>query len=62
MVPCKTVPFFSSTCTVSLDSFIRNLRGQAGAVSSEMRSRRHLPKHDGDHSMHTEMARQKRRA
>ena len=29
-VPWMTVPFFSSICTVSLDSFIRNLRHATG--------------------------------
>lgn len=27
IVPCTAVPFFSSTVTVSFDSFIKNLRG-----------------------------------
>lgn len=30
MVPYTTVPFFSSICTFSFDSFIRNLRGGRG--------------------------------
>lgn len=35
MVPCKTVPFFSSICTVSFDSFIKNLQQQRRVESRD---------------------------
>jgi hypothetical protein len=34
IVPCRTVPFFSSICTVSFDSFIKNLQHIAHATWS----------------------------